>query len=80
MQGHPPLGGLSQRWLTEELAIFYNFSLVVKLGGERGPIGIKILPVQIPADGGHGDANLYAAYSDVLKWGLFGGGIPPIYR
>ena len=24
VQGHPPLGGLSQRWLTQELDIFDN--------------------------------------------------------
>ena len=28
VQGYPPLGGLSQRWLTQKLAIFYNFPLV----------------------------------------------------
>ena len=43
MQGHPPLGGLSQRWLTQELAIFGNLPSVVKLGGEMGPVGINIL-------------------------------------
>ena len=32
MQGHPPLGGLSQRWLTQKLAIFDNLPSVVKLG------------------------------------------------
>ena len=44
-QGHPPLGGLSQGWLTQELAIFENLPLVVKLGAERGPVGINILIV-----------------------------------
>ena len=67
MQDHPPLGGLSQRWLMKELAIFNNFPLVVELGGERGPGGINILIVQIPADGWQGDVDLYALYSDVLK-------------
>ena len=52
---------------------------VVKFGGERGPIGINILVVQISVDGGKGDVNLYAVYSDMLKWFLFGKGIPPIY-
>ena len=32
VQGHPLLGGLSQQWLTQELAIFDNFPPVVKLG------------------------------------------------
>ena len=45
MQGHPPLGGLSQRRLTEELAIFDNLPPVVELGGERGLVGINILTV-----------------------------------
>ena len=45
VQSLPPLGGLSQRWLTQELAIFDTLPLVVKLGGERGPIGINILAV-----------------------------------
>ena len=45
VQGHPPLGGLSQRWLTQELAIFDNLPPVVKLGGERSPVGINILDV-----------------------------------
>ena len=45
VQGHPPLGGLSQRWLTQELAIFNNLPSVVKLGSERGPISINILAV-----------------------------------
>ena len=74
VQGHPPLGGLSKQWLTQELAIFDNLPLVVELGGERGPVGINILTVQISADGWQWDINLYAAYSDMLKWGLFGGG------
>ena len=43
MQGHPPLGGLSRLWLTQELAFFDNLPLVVKLGGERGLVGINIL-------------------------------------
>ena len=45
MQGHPPLGGLSQRWLTQELAIFDNLPSVVKLGSVRGIVGIYILEV-----------------------------------
>ena len=45
VQGHLPLGGLSQRWLTQELAIFDNLPSVVKLGGERGLVGINILAV-----------------------------------
>lgn len=32
-------------WLTQELAIFDNLPPVVKLGGERGRIGINILAV-----------------------------------
>ena len=51
----------------QELSIFYKFPPLVELGGERGPVGINILAVQIPADGGQGDVNLYASYSDVLK-------------
>ena len=62
----------------KELAIFNNFPLVVELGGERGPGGINILIVQIPADGWQGDVDLYTAYSDMLKWGLFCGGSLPI--
>ena len=58
--------------------LFINFPPIVELGDEKGPGGINILIVQIPADGWQGDVDLYAAYSDVLKWGLFGGGIPPI--
>ena len=45
VQGHPPLGGLSQRWLTQESTISDNFPPVVKLGSERGPISINILVV-----------------------------------
>ena len=78
MQDSPPLSGLSKRWLTQELAIFNNLPLVVELSSERGPGGINILVVQIRTDGWQGDVDLYAAYSDVLKWGLFGGGSPPI--
>ena len=58
---------------------FYNLPPLVKLGGERGPVGINILVVQIPADGWQGVVDLYTAYSDVLEWGLFGGSSPPIY-
>ena len=67
VQGHPPLGGLSKRWVTNELAIFNNLSPVVELDGERGPGGINFLDVQILVDGWQGDVDLYAAYSDVLK-------------
>ena len=35
VQVHPPLGGLSQRWLTQESAIFNNLPPVIKLGDER---------------------------------------------
>ena len=56
----------------------FNFPLVFELGGERGPVGINIA-VQIPADGGQRDVDLKAAYSDVLKWDLFGEGSPHIY-
>ena len=45
VQGHPPIGGLSQRWLMEELSIFDNLPPIVKLNGERGPVGINILTV-----------------------------------
>ena len=45
VQSHPPLGGISQRWLTQELAIFNNLPSVVKLGNERGPISINILAI-----------------------------------
>ena len=45
VKGHPPIGGLSQQWLTQELAIFDNLPLVVELGGERGPVGINILAI-----------------------------------
>ena len=54
---------------------FYNLPPVVELGGKRGLVGINILTVQILTYGEQGDVDLYAAYSDVLKWGLFGGGI-----
>ena len=63
----------------QEFAIFYNLSPVVELSGERGPVGINILAVWIPADGGHGDIDMNATYSDMLKWGLFGRCSPPIY-
>uniref|UniRef100_UPI0033914910 hypothetical protein n=1 Tax=Acinetobacter baumannii TaxID=470 RepID=UPI0033914910 len=55
-----------------------QFSTIVELGGERGPVGMNILAVQILANGGPGDVDLYATYSNVLKWGLFGGGSPSI--
>ena len=42
---HTPLGGLSKRWVTNELAIFNNLSPVVELDGERGPSGINFLAV-----------------------------------
>ena len=45
VQGHPPLGGLSQRWLTQELDIFNNLPSVVKLGSERSPISINIITI-----------------------------------
>ena len=45
VQGHPPLGGLSQRWLAQELAIFNKLPSVVKLGSERGPRSINTLVV-----------------------------------
>ena len=51
MLGHPPLGGLYQRWLTQESAIFNNLPPLVELDGERVPGGINILAVQIPVDG-----------------------------
>ena len=78
VQGHPHLGGLYQGWLTRELAIFDNLPPVVKLGGERGPVGINILAVWIPADGRQRDIKLNAMYSDMLQWVVFGGGSPPI--
>ena len=67
MQGHPPLGGLFQRWLTQELDIFDNLPSVVILGSERGPISINILAVWIPTDGRKGDINLNATYPDLLQ-------------
>ena len=45
VQGHPPLGDLSQRWLTQELSIFENLPSVVKLGSERGLVSINILAI-----------------------------------
>ena len=60
------------------MAIFNNLPPVVKLDGERGPGGINILVVQIQVDGWEGDVDLYVVYSDMLKWGLFDGGSPPI--
>ena len=78
MLAHPPLGVLSQRWLTQKSTLFNNLPSLIELGGERGPGGIDILAVQIPWDGWQGDVDLYAAYFDMLKWGLFGGGSPPI--
>ena len=33
--------------VTQELAIFANLPQIVKLGGERGPVGINILSVHI---------------------------------
>ena len=56
-----------------------QFAIGIELGIERGPVGINILVVQIPADGWQGVVDLYTAYSDVLEWGLFGGSNPPIY-
>ena len=43
VQGYPPLGGLSQRWLAQELGIFNNLSSVVKHGNKRGPSSINTL-------------------------------------
>ena len=51
MQRHSSLCGLSQRWLTQELAIFDNLPPVVELGSDWGPININILAIQIPTDG-----------------------------
>ena len=62
----------------QELAIFDNLPPVVKLGGERGPVGINILAVWIPADGRQRDINLNATFLDMLQWGLFGRGSSPI--
>ena len=45
VKGHPHLVGLSQSWLTQKLAIFDNLPPVVKLYGERGPVGINILAI-----------------------------------
>ena len=45
VQDHPPLGGLSQRWLMQKLTIFDNLPSAVKLDSERGPISINILTV-----------------------------------
>ena len=42
---YPRLGGFSQRWFTQKLAIFDNLPSVVKIGSERGPISINILAV-----------------------------------
>ena len=62
----------------QESALFNTLQPVVELDGERGPGGINILAVQILANGWQGDVDMYAAYSNVLKWGLFGGGSLPI--
>ena len=62
----------------QELAIFYYLPPVVKLGDERDAVGINILTVQITVDRGKGDVDLNSTYSDILKWGVFGGGGPPI--
>ena len=78
MLGHPPLGGLSKRWLTQESALFNNLPPVVELGGDRGHSGTNILAVQIPAYGWQGDVDLYVVYFDVFRWGLFGEGSAPI--
>ena len=66
MKGHPALSGLSMQWITEELAIYDIFPLVVKLSGECGYVGIHILAVYIPPDERQGYINLNATYSDVL--------------
>ena len=63
----------------QELNIFYNLPPVIKFCDERGLVGINILVVQILAYGGQGDVYMYAVYSDVLKWVMFCGGIPPMY-
>ena len=55
-----------------------QFSTSSQTRGERGPVGINILAVKIPMDGWQGDIDVYAVYSDVLEWGLFGGGSSPI--
>ena len=55
------------------MALFNNFPPVVELGSERVLGGINILSIEVPSDGWQGDVNMYAVYSDVLKWGLFGG-------
>ena len=43
VQGHPPLGGLSQCWLAQELSILYYLPAVVKLGSDGGPSSICTL-------------------------------------
>ena len=45
VQVHPPLGGLSQCWLGQELSILYYLPAVVKLGGDGGPSSICTLAV-----------------------------------
>ena len=52
--------------------------MVVKLGSDRGPISINIISILKLVDGTQGNINLNATYSDLLQWGLFGRGIPPI--
>ena len=69
---------VSQCLLTQELAILHYLPAVVKLGSEGGPSSINTLALLKPADGWQGNVNLYALYSDLLQWGLFSGGSPPI--
>ena len=45
VQGHPPLGGLSQCLLAQELAILHDLPAIVKLGSVGGPRSICTLAV-----------------------------------
>ena len=78
MQGHLPLGGLSQRWLTQELASFNKLLSVVKLRRDTGLSSINTLALYKPVDGRQRNIDLNAPYTDLLQWRLFGGGSPPI--
>ena len=73
MQGHLPLGGLSQSWFPQELSILYYLPAVVKLGSDGGPSSIFTLAIQKPADGLQGNVNLHAPDLNLLQMGMFSG-------
>ena len=75
---NPLLGGLSQLWLMLEPAMFNQLAPIVKLDGERCPIGINICAIEKPADVHQANINQLAAESNVIQRSMLGAGCPPV--